>query len=1787
MAQHKKAPIKPIASPSPKICPSYILIVEDEPTQAALIRRTIRVANPNVKVKMAGSLQEYRSAIASSLPDIVLMDINLPDGKAFEVLISPLEAGPFPIVVMTGYGNEKIAVKAMKKGALDYVVKSPEAFKTIPRTLERALREWKLIQERKRAEEALHASELRFYTLYENVTVGLYRTTPAGKILMANRALIKMLGYSSFEKLAERNLAKVGFERTAQRKVFLRQIEMEGEVKDFESTWIRQDGSLLIVRESACAIRDSFGKTLYYDGVAEDITERRLAEVGGRNAEDALRESEEKFRSITENLSDVVFLTDVKGIITYISPAVQHVFGCTGESMQGHFFGEYLDETELQRVLPIFEAAIRNGIPTKNLSLLAKRRDGNTFQAELDASNFVKDGNILGTIGVIQDISERKRVEEALRESEDKFKYVFKYSPVGKSITLPSGEIDVNMSFCELLGYTQEELRRKKWQDITHPDDIGMTQSAIDLLLSGEQESVRFVKRFLHKNGSTVWVDLSSFLRKDNNGKPLYLITTLIDITERKRAEELIVRALHEWQNTFDSTNDAMWILDKDERIIRSNRTSEFIFQRSNEDVIGKHCWEIVYGTTQPIPECPVQRAKKSLHRESLELQIGKGWFEVLVDPILDATGQYDGAVHIVSNITERKKAAEALRSSEEKYRLIFENNPVPMWVYNIDTLAFLAVNDFAIDHYGYSREEFLSMTIKDIRPPEDIPYLQEVLKKHTEQLRKVGTARHRKKDDSLIDVEITGHEIAFEGHKAMFVLALDVTERKRAEGALRQSEAQLTAFMNFVPALILIKDHEFRPIFANEKYNSLFPINDWMGKKPKEIFPPEVADLMIQKDAEAMEKGYTNYEEIWIDRQGEQHIFYTQKFKIAIPESQPLLGGIISDITDRKRAEDALRNSEEKFRKAFMTSPDSININRLNDGAYVSINQGFTRIMGYTEEDILGKTSIETNIWVDLGDRNKLLEGLKTNGVVENLVARFRSKAGEIKYGMMSASIIVLDGIQHILSITRDITERKQAEEQLTQSRDLLTNLSRLVPGVIYQYRLFPDGHSAFPYSSPGINDIYEVTPEEVREDATPVFGRLHPDDYDYVANAIQESARTLDEFYSEFRVNLPRQGLRWRWCQAHPERMADGGTLWHGIISDITERKQAEEALRASESQFRELWGATVEGIVILDKGIIVEVNEAMCQMFGYTREQSIGISMLEFAPIEMHDRLRERIALGIEGRFETPALRADGTRMLLEIFAKRIIYKDKSVRMVATRDITEQRQVEDALRESEERMRAIVEGTPHLFFYTQDVDANTTYVSPTVEQITGYSADIWLKRKDWFITKAQFNQNAKEKTFAHLRGEFSKEPTLLEVCHANGNPILLEAYEYPIIQKGKVIGLQGVAHDITERRKAEDALRQMQKLDGLGTLAGGIAHDFNNILGIILAYSAHIKRFKSDTKQVDHATDTIIKAVDRGRTLVDQILTFARKSGTEFGPVNVTEVVMEIMTMIIETFPKVLTYSQNFDKDIPIINADRSQLHQALLNLCVNARDAMPNGGVLTINTRMVSDTSLHNLPPDALEGSYVCIEVIDTGEGMTDEIRKRIFEPFFTTKEKGKGTGLGLAVVFGIVQTHKGFVDVESEFGKGTAFRMYIPASEAAAPMSIEVGETIEELPGGKEILLVVEDELNLRIPLLKILSEKGYTVLSADNGMEGAKIYEDRNKDIALVITDLGLPKMSGMDLCKRIKLLNPSARIVVATGYLAPEIKLEFQKAGIQNILFKPYNAKKVLKVVRAVLDEK
>jgi CheY-like chemotaxis protein len=370
----------------------------------------------------------------------------------------------------------------------------------------------------------------------------------------------------------------------------------------------------------------------------------------------------------------------------------------------------------------------------------------------------------------------------------------------------------------------------------------------------------------------------------------------------------------------------------------------------------------------------------------------------------------------------------------------------------------------------------------------------------------------------------------------------------------------------------------------------------------------------------------------------------------------------------------------------------------------------------------------------------------------------------------------------------------------------------------------------------------------------------------------------------------------------------------------------------------------------------------------------------------------------------------------------------------------------------------------------------------------------------------------------------------------------------------------------------------------MEGLGTLAGGIAHDFNNILAIILGYTNRLESFGSKP-ETTAATKIIKEAVERGAALVQQLLTSARQTEARFSALDLNALVRELENMLQATFPKMINFELQLQPDLPLINADRSQIfHQVLLNLCVNARDAMKDGGTLTLETSMTPGAELTESFTGATAQNYACIRVRDTGSGMSKGVKSHIFEPFFTTKERGKGTGLGLSVVYGVVNNHRGFVQVESEPEAGTTFIVYLPVEHAIEETGGGSTGRIPRKQSAPQTILLVEDEEMLRDLGVTILEGEGYRVLAAKDGMEAVALFEEHRDDIGLVVCDLGLPRLGGREAFLKMKESRPGVRAIIASGYLEPAIRSEMLKAGVLDTIQKPYDFNDLLTKIRSAI---
>jgi PAS domain S-box-containing protein len=584
----------------------------------------------------------------------------------------------------------------------------------------------------------------------------------------------------------------------------------------------------------------------------------------------------------------------------------------------------------------------------------------------------------------------------------------------------------------------------------------------------------------------------------------------------------------------------------------------------------------------------------------------------------------------------------------------------------------------------------------------------------------------------------------------------------------------------------------------------------------------------------------------------------------------------------------------------------------------------------------------------------------------------------------------------------------------------------------------------------------------------------------------------------------------------------------------------------------------------------GLIRFVNSAFQDTYGYTAAEVFG---------------KPATILGNGGESgECIHTKKDGTRFFVSL--SKSIVKDGNGNITAivavARDITERKRVEEALRASEEKYRKFFdEDLAGAFISTPDgklLSCNRSFARifgfDSVDDALNYNLVALYPRSRLFaeiLDLVQLNRKL--------------EHYEIQLRRRDGTPVyIIQNVIGKFDAQGSLVEIKGYVFDNTRHKLLEEQLRQAQKMEGIGTLAGGIAHDFNNILAIIMGHTHLLMNGNAELIKKAQCVETIDRAVKRGAMLVKQILTFARRNEAVFEPINLNTIIEDLHKMLAETFPKKIEFVLKLDRNLPTTIADQNQVHQALLNLCVNARDAMPSGGSLTIETTLTRGMDLRQRHPGAYEHLYIAVRVTDTGHGMPPEVLNRMFEPFFTTKEIGNGTGLGLAVVYGVTKGHKGFVEVSSEVGKGTTFTLYFPIRKEEATMNIDEQSATSDTTTNTGTILVVEDEQMLLELVRDLLEGKGYKVLTATDGEEAVEIYASRKEEIGLVITDLGLPKVDGWEAFQRMKELNPDVKVVVASGYIDETLRENLLKGGASDLVGKPYMAHEIVNRVRELM---
>jgi PAS domain S-box-containing protein len=631
----------------------------------------------------------------------------------------------------------------------------------------------------------------------------------------------------------------------------------------------------------------------------------------------------------------------------------------------------------------------------------------------------------------------------------------------------------------------------------------------------------------------------------------------------------------------------------------------------------------------------------------------------------------------------------------------------------------------------------------------------------------------------------------------------------------------------------------------------------------------------------------------------------------------------------------------------------------------------------------------------------------------------------------------------------------------------------------------------------------------------------------------------------------------------------------------------KRALQRARAELTRNAKLLDMANDAIVISDPaGKISYWNRGAERMYGWSREEATGRDvhhLLQTGPPEELAEVMRTLEEKQHWEGEIQQVRRDGTPIVASTGWTLRGSAPGAPLLQISIDVTERIRAQEALGQSEERYRQFVNEdlTGNLIMRP---DGSIVTCNPAFVRIFGFDSIEEAKSAN-FLSLLHTKKEGVE-LLASLQPNESIIRNQLEMRQRDGETVYVVAkFTGSFDDFGGLTELKGYLFNETKRKRLEQQLVQAQKMEGLGTLAGGIAHDFNNILGIILGYTTRLEDWKKHPEQMPEAIKVIRDAVGRGASLVQQLLTSARQTDARFVPLDLNYLAQELEKMLEATFPKTISFGLQLQSNLPLAKADKSQIHQVLLNLCVNARDAILHDGTITLETGVCEAEQLREYFTGVTADRYVYIRVIDTGVGISKQAKSRIFEPFYSTKERGKGTGLGLSVVYGVVKNHHGFIQVDSEPGHGATFTVYLPVITVAETNGRHRFDFGRDREASRTIMLVEDEEL-LRDLGVMMMEADGYRVLSAKDGLEAVEIFESHADEIGLVVCDLGLPRLSGQEVFLRMKEIKPDVRAIVASGYLEPKTRLEILRAGVIDTVQKPYDFREMMLKIRSIIGE-
>jgi two-component system, cell cycle sensor histidine kinase and response regulator CckA len=879
-------------------------------------------------------------------------------------------------------------------------------------------------------------------------------------------------------------------------------------------------------------------------------------------------------------------------------------------------------------------------------------------------------------------------------------------------------------------------------------------------------------------------------------------------------------------------------------------------------------------------------------------------------------------------------------------------------------------------------------------------------------------------------------------------------------------------------------------------------------------------------------------------------------------------------DITERKKTETALREKTDELDRYFTNALDLLCIAD-TDGHFRRLNKEWESALGYSVKDLEGKQFLDYVHPDDLESTRQAVSQLGAQREILNFVNRYRRKDGS--YRWIEWRSIPAGNL--IYAAARDVTENKRMEEALRESEGLFRTIVTNSQPIIFMI----DKEGKFVLSEGRMLSSLGLKPGQVVGQSAFEMYRNFP----AIINGLEAA---LEGLHCEDIIDVG--GVVFD-IFFSPHRDSHGKVIGIlGMAVDITERRQVEEALRKSERSIRSI----IESIPIgmhfyrLESNghlVFTGANPAADKILGVDNYRFVGKTVEEAFPellnTEVPQRYRETAANGTPWQAEQISYHEGSIHGAFEVSAFQI---GPSRMAAAFSDITVRKRAEEALRASEERFKRLVQNSNDLIIVSDEKGIQTAISGP-LEKMLGYSPEELMGTSvfdrihpdDLEIVLKIFTEAVQEPA-ATRRVEYRYR-------HKNGSWSAMETVGSNLLHDPIVKGIVLNIREITERNKLQEQLQQAMKMEAVGRLSGGIAHDFNNLLTTIAGNVELAKMDLNPSDPLRQNLEEVYKAAQSAASLTRQLLAFSRRQIIEPKVLDLNDLVSKLQKMLGRLIGEDISLQTVLAKDLGSARVDPGQFEQVLVNLAVNARDAMPDGGELLIETKNVELDELYCLHhPHVHPGNFVLLAVSDTGHGMGEEVKQHLFEPFFTTKPKGRGTGLGLATIFGAVKQARGSIEVYSELGKGTTFKIYLPQIAEKAEKLIQEKPAVG-LPRGDETVLLVEDDVSVRDLALMVLKRLGYKVLHAINGGEAFLTLENYQGRVDLLMTDVVMPGINGRELAQKLLKLQPGMKVLFTSGYTENVIVHHGVVEENLNFIGKPYSLQELAKKIREVLDAK